>query len=199
MLRVCAILLLLPLLAGCYLTKNTVIPPEKAEAIPGLEGLYKVDRHMAKPVEVEIVAVPGSYVYQVRDPDAACLTDLNDSCAEGRLLSMHGYAVGEGHWLVEIWDLVERDEPGVLLLIAFNGKNLYVLEPKDAFAQPTSEAAGPELSSFTPEQEQFAKAHGLELPPQATELTGDAAAVMAFLEANARLRFTEHPLLVRQQ
>jgi hypothetical protein len=193
------VVLVLPLLlAGCYLTKHTVIPPEKAEAIPGIEGVYKVDRKLMKPVEVEIVAVPGSYVYQLRDPNAACLADLNDSCEQGRLLSMHGYAVGKNRYLVEIWDLVEREETGTLLFIAFDGKNIAVLEPEDAYSLPESQAAMPELSSFTAEQENFAKTRDLELSPEATELTGPPAAVLAFLEAHSKLKFKEHRLLVRE-
>ena len=107
------LVLVLPLLlAGCYLTKHTVIPPEKAEAIPGIEGLYKVDKHLMSTAQVQIVAVPGSYVYQLRDPDAACLSDLNQSCDQGRLLSMHGYAVGDAYAegrLPEILDYCRRD------------------------------------------------------------------------------------------
>ena len=193
------LVLLLPLLlAGCYLTKATVIPPEKAEAIPGIEGVYKVDKKLMTPVEVEIVAVPGSYVYQLRDPNAACLSDLNASCEEGRLLSMHGYAIAKHRYVVEIWDLVEREETGTLLFIAFDGKNIAVLEPEDAYALPESQAAMPELSSFTAEQESFAKSRDLELPPEATELTGPPAAVLAFLEAQKSLKFKEHRLLVRR-
>lgn len=199
MLRIWAPLLLLPLLlGGCYLTKHTVIPPEKAEAIPGIEGLYKVDKHLMSTAQVQIVAVPGSYVYQLRDPDAACLSDLNQSCDQGRLLSMHGYAVGKNRYLVEIWDLVEREETGTFLFIAFDGKNIAVLEPENAYSLPESQAAMPELSSFTAEQENFAKTRDLELPPEATELTGPPSAVLAFLEANAKLKFKEHRLLVRE-
>jgi len=195
---VLTVLLLPLLLAGCYLTKHTVIPPQKAEEIPGLEGRYKVDGHGMTASEVQIVAVPGSYVYQVRDPNAACLTDLNASCGDGRLLSLHGYAAGKNRWVVEVWDLVQRDDPGVLLFIAFDGKHVDVLDPHDAFKLPESQAAGPELNTATPEQEKFAKSRGVTLPDQVTELTGPAAAVLAFLLAQESLKFGEHRLLIRE-
>jgi hypothetical protein len=198
--RIRVLVLLLPLLlAGCYLTKETVIPPQRAEAIPGIEGVYKVDGHGMTAAEVEIVAVPGSFVYQIRDPNAACLSDLNASCEDGRMLSMHGYAAGKNRWVVEIWDLVQRDDPGVLLFIAFDGKHVDVLEPHDAFKLPESQAAGPQPSAATPAQESFAKSRGVTLPKQTMELTGPAAAVLAFLEAQSSLKFTAHRLLIRER
>jgi len=194
-----ALVLLLPLLlAGCYFTKSTVIQPQRAEEIPGIEGIYRVDRHEATPIEVQIVAVPGSYVYQLRDPNAACLADLNADCQDGRLLSMHGFSVGKGRWVVEIWDLVQRDDPGALLFIAFDGKNIAVLEPEHALSLPEAAAAVPVDSAATDAQQKFAKSRGVALPAQITELAGPPDAVLAFLEAQGKGRFKEHRLLVRQ-
>jgi hypothetical protein len=198
MLRVMALLLPL-LLAGCYLTKESVITTEQAEAIPGIEGIYRIERGEMKPAEVQIVAIPGSNVYQVRDPNAACLADLDTTCAQGKLLTMHGVSLGKDRYLVEVWDLGDLDWTGTFLFIAFDGKTLSILEPLDAHSLPESAAAMPELSSFTGEQEEFAKSRGLKLPPQATALTGPADAVLAFLKANATLKFKEHRLLVRER
>ena len=138
MVRVVAkVLVVFSLLAGlgaCYQTHSVVIPPERAQAIPGAEGNW-VAADGSAPDVLTVAAKPGTNDY---------LVSSNSPDAQGEILTARGYPLQDGVYAVQVVNESALDEGVLLVFLRIDGDTLAVVTPGDdsALAAETGATLG---------------------------------------------------------
>jgi hypothetical protein len=167
--RLLAVFGLMVSLSACYVTTGNIIPPERAEALPGLEGNWTTVEGEATDVAT-IAQVSGTNDYQMTStaPDA-----------EGQVLLMRGFKLAGDTYAAQVWDQGAPEEGTILVFLVFQGETIAIVATTD-------------------DTQAMAAAHGVTLGQDNIELTGDPAAILAFLEDHADAAFTPpEPMMKR--
>lgn len=153
--RVTAGLAMLAALGACYITGNSVIPAERASAIPGIEGNWvPVDDSSEDVLNIAQVSGTNDYILTSTAPDA-----------QGETLSARGFNVAGGVYAVQLWNEEALDEGVVLVFLEVSGTEVSLL-------------------GVAADAQALAQQTGAVLAEDSVTLDGDPAAVLAFLEAH---------------
>lgn len=163
--RAVAAVALLTSLSACYLTNEVVIPPEKAETVPGLEGNWKAaDGSDGDSEIVTIAKKPGSNDYAMTSsaPDA-----------QGQALTLRGFKLTDTVYAAQMWDDAAVEEGAVVVFVTVDDSGV-------AAVLPTGDPNG------------YASEAGITLASdgQAVIAEGDPAGVLKFIELHQTAEFT---------
>jgi len=167
--RLLAVCGLMFTLSACYVTTGSVISPERAEALPGIVGDWTPIEGEATDVAT-IAQVSGTNDYQMTSsaPDA-----------EGQVLLMRGFKLAGDTYLAQVWDQGAPEEGTILVFLVFQGDTVAIVATTD-------------------DSQAMAAKHGVTLGQDNIEVTGDPAAILAFLEDHADGAFTPpEPMMKR--
>lgn len=153
--RVTAGLAMLAALGACYITGNSVIPAERASAIPGIEGNWMpVDDSSDDVLTIAQAAGSNDYVLTSSAPDA-----------QGETLSARGFHVAGNTYAVQLWNEQALDEGVVLVFLDVDGDQVSLL-------------------GVAADAQAMAQQSGATLAEDGVTLDGEPTAVLAFLESH---------------
>ena len=160
---------LLAALGACYITGSSVIPPERGEAIPGLEGNWLVADDSSTDV-LTIAARPGTNDYDLTS---------NAPDAQNEKLTARGFQIAGDVYVIQMWNEAALDEGVVLVFATLEG---------DSFS----------LLAVASDQRALASQAGVTLAEDNVTLDGDAGQMLAFLDLHQSAEFTAPtPMLKR--
>jgi hypothetical protein len=156
-------------LSACYVTTGDVIPAQRAEALPGLEGSWTPVEGDATDVAT-IAQVPGTNDYAMTStaPDA-----------EGQVLLMRGFKLAGDTYAAQVWDQAAPEEGTILVFLVVQGENIAIVASTD-------------------DTQAMAASHGVTLGEDNIEVTGEPSAILAFLEDHADGTFTPPEPMLRR-
>jgi hypothetical protein len=167
--RLLAVCGLMFTLSACYVTTASVIPPERGEAVPGIEGNWTPIEGEATDVAT-ISQVSGSNDYQMTSsaPDA-----------EGQVLLLRAFKLAGDTYVAQVWDQAAPDEGTILVFLVFQGETIAIVASTD-------------------DTQAMAAQHGVTLGQDNIEVTGDPAAILAFLQDHGDGAFTPPEPMMRR-
>jgi len=167
--RAAAALTLLVSLAACYVTAGSVIPPEKAQPVPGLEGQWQAADGSQTDV-ITITAISGTNDYEMVS---------NSPDAQGEVLLVRGFPLAGDVWVTQMWNEAAPEDGAIITFLSVTGDTISIL-------------------TTTSDQQALASTAGVTLMEDNVEIQGDAMAILAFLELHRDATFTPpQPMLAR--
>lgn len=169
--RAAAALTLLVSLAACYVTAGSVIPPEKAQAVPGLEGQWQAaDGSQTDVITITKLGSGNDYEMTSNSPDA-----------ENEVLLVRGFQLVGDVWVTQMWNEASPEDGAIITFLSVSGDTISIL-------------------TTTSDQQALAADAGVTLMEDNVEVQGDAMAILAFLELHRDAAFTPpQPMLARVQ
>ena len=166
--RAAAALTLLVTLSACYVTAESVIPAERAEKVPGLEGSWQAADGSQGDV-ITIVATSGNdYSMTSNAPDA-----------QGEVLLLRGFKLVNDVWVTQMWNEAAPDEGTIIAFVTVQNGTISLL-------------------TTISDQQAMAQQAGVTLGEDNIEVTGGPMQILAFLELHNDAQFTPpQPMLAR--
>lgn len=167
--RATAAIALMAALGACYITGASVIPAERAEAIPGIEGAW-LPADNSTTDTLNVAQKPGSKDYALTSsaPDA-----------QGQTLTARGYLLAGSTYVVQMWDEASLQDGVVLVFLTIDGDDISIL-------------------GVTSDQQALASQAGVTLAEDNVTLDGDAGLLLNFIELHKNAQFTPPtPMLKR--
>lgn len=159
--RVAAGFALLAALGGCYITGSSVIPPERAQAIPGIEGNWLPADDSSTDV-LSIAAKSGSNDYELTS---------NAPDAQNEKLTARGFQIAGNVYVVQMWNEVAIEEGVVLVFLSVDGDTVSLL-------------------GVTSDQKALASQAGVTLAEDNVTLDGDSSALLSFVDLHQSAQFS---------
>jgi hypothetical protein len=160
--RVAAGFALLAALGACYITGAGVIPPERAQAIPGIEGNWLPADNSSTDL-LTISARPGSNDYDLTS---------NAQDAQNEKLTARGFQVAGNVYIVQMWNEAALDEGVVLVFVSVDGDTIGLL-------------------GVTSDAQALASQAGVVLAEDNVTLDGEPAKMLGFVDLHQTAQFTE--------
>jgi len=167
--RVGASLALLAALGACYITGASVIPPERAQAIPGIEGNWLPADDSSTDV-LTITARAGSNDYDLTS---------NAPDAQNERLTARGFQVAGNVYVVQMWNEAALDEGVVLVFISVDGDTIGLL-------------------GVTSDPKAMASQAGVTLAEDNVTLDGEPAKMLGFIDLHQTAQFTESTPMMKR-
>lgn len=160
--RVAAGFALLAALGACYITGTSVIPPERAQAIPGIEGNWLPADDSSTDV-LTIAQKPGSNDYALTS---------NAPDAQNETLTARGFQLAGNVYAIQMWNEAAIEEGVVLVFVSIDGDTV-------------------SLYGVTSDPKALASQSGVTLAEDNVTVDGEPAALLAFVEAHASAQLSE--------
>lgn len=167
--RVAAGFALLAALGACYITGASVIPPERAQAIPGIEGNWLPADNSSTDLLI-ITARPGSNDYDLTS---------NAPDAQNEKLTARGFQVAGNVYVVQMWNEAALDEGVVLVFISVDGDTVGML-------------------GVTGDAKALASQAGVVLAEDNVTLDGEPAKMLGFIDLHQSVQFSESTPMMKR-